>query len=66
MRQEKVRVVVSVPFSAALFEQVAIAAEREGKKIPQFIREAALERATGITVRVLDGNFTFINRTTAR
>ncbi len=40
------RVVVSVAFSREDFESVAGYAGRMGKKISEFIREAALEKAT--------------------
>ena len=41
------RVVVSVAFRRNDFKQVSEYAERKGKKISEFIREAALEKATG-------------------
>ena len=41
------RVVVSVAFRCEDFESVSKYAERSGKKVSEFIREAALEKATG-------------------
>ncbi|MBI4287627.1 MAG: hypothetical protein HY671_04250 [Chloroflexi bacterium] len=41
------RVVVSVAFQRLDFNRVAQAAERSGKKVSEFIREAALEKASG-------------------
>lgn len=41
------RVVVSVAFPHADFALVSTHAERLGKKVSEFIREAAIEKATG-------------------
>ena len=41
------RVVVSVAFPRADFVRVSTHAERLGKKVSEFIREAAIEKATG-------------------
>lgn len=41
------RVVVSVAFPRPDFSRVSQAAERSGKKTSEFIREAAIEKATG-------------------
>ena len=43
---KKSRVIVSVAFPRADFERVAEYAERMAKRTSEFIREAALERAT--------------------
>jgi hypothetical protein len=40
------RAIVSVAFSREAFERVAESAERAGRKVSEFIREAALEKAT--------------------
>lgn len=47
------RVVVSVAFRRDDFEPVARHAERIGKKISEFIREAAIEQAVGKGGRIL-------------
>lgn len=47
------RVVVSVAFRRDDFEPVARYAERMGKKISEFIREAAIEKAVGTGGRIL-------------
>ena len=39
------RAVVSVPFEPAAFERIAACAERDGKRLTDFVREAALEKA---------------------
>lgn len=44
---KRARVVVSVPFSREDFERVATKAEELGKRTSEFIREAALDKATG-------------------
>ncbi len=41
------RVVVSVAFRREDFSQVSVYAERLGKRTSEFIREAAIEKATG-------------------
>lgn len=41
------RVVVSVAFRREDFAQISVYAERWGKKVSEFIREAAIEKATG-------------------
>ena len=41
------RTVVSVAFNHSDFELVSIFAEQAGKKLSEFIREAAVEKATG-------------------
>jgi hypothetical protein len=47
------RVVVSVAFRRDDFEPVSQYAERIGKKISEFIREAAIEKAVGEGGRIL-------------
>jgi hypothetical protein len=47
------RVVVSVAFRRDNFEQVSRYAERIGQKTSEFIREAAIEKATGHTMAAL-------------
>jgi hypothetical protein len=47
------RVVVSVAFPRDHFEQVSVYAERIGKRTSEFIREAAIEKATGRTTGTL-------------
>ena len=42
------RAIVSVGFPGVDFDRVSLAAEHDGKKTSQFIREAAVERASSI------------------
>ena len=52
------RAVVSVAFSRSDFEVVALAAEAQSRKVSEFIRSAALERARG-DKRTADAEITF-------
>jgi hypothetical protein len=49
------RVVVSVAFRRDDFATVTRSAERSGKKVSEFIREAALEKASGHPAATLTG-----------
>lgn len=57
VRGTRARAVVSVAFSSEDFSMVVDAAQREGLKMSQFIREAALERVRGRPVITEVGSY---------